>query len=199
MKTLKSIALAAVIMLTAGAFAQTVVFEENFQTFKEEGFRNGSDTLPCPKKKVHSKANFKVTKMYDGTKITYSFMKAGVAPTCDSKKSPSNVSTGLVRVRKDGGEFTINNIPEVGSIIVEASATGDVRGYALMKSVDGGAWTKVGEYIGAKSEGQDAQYGFVNTIAINEKNVSLKFVPCMGGKDEQELREFCIHAVKVMK
>ena len=64
MKTLKSIALAAVIMLSAGAFAQTVVFEENFQTFKEEGFRNGSDTLPCPKKKVHSKANFKVTKMY---------------------------------------------------------------------------------------------------------------------------------------
>ncbi|MDA3852772.1 MAG: hypothetical protein PF444_00795 [Bacteroidales bacterium] len=178
-------------------FAQEVVIDENFQSFEKQGFRN--DTVPCKKLKMHSKANFKVEKTYGKSEVEYKFMRAAVTPDCESKKTPMNlgVTKGYVEVNKNNGVFIIGEIDYISTLRVSASATGDVRGYAIYKSVDGGDWVKVGEYIGSKAEGADSQYGFSNKITINEKDVSLKFVPTMCGKDEQALQTVRIHDIKV--
>lgn len=200
MKTLKTILAGAMIAIGATAMAQSVVMEENFSSFKEQGWRAGSDTLACGKKKVDSKSNFKVTKVYGSEKITFGFKHAAVTPECGAKKTPSAVSNGYVEInKKEGSELTVGPFKEVTTVEVGASATGDVRGYALYKSIDGGAFTKVGEYIGAKSEGQDAQYGFNSVATINSKNVTLKFVPTICGKDEPAMQTFRIHNIKVNK
>lgn len=179
-------------------FAQEVVIDENFQSFEKQGWK--TDTVPCNKLKMHSKANFKVEKTYGKSEVEYKFMRAAVTPDCDSKKTPMNlgVSKGYVEVNKKNGEFIIGEVDFISTIKISASATGDVRGYAIYKSVDGGDWVKVGEYVGSKAEGADAQYGFTNTITINEKNVSLKFVATMCGKDEQALQTFRIHDLKAI-
>ena len=188
----------ALVSFGAAAMAQSLIVNENFQSFKEQGLKAGSDTLACGKKKIDSKANFKVSKVYDKTKVSYAFLKAGVQPTCEAKKSPASVSAGFVEITKKPEAFmTVGQFDYVSKIEVGASATGDVRGYALYKSVNGGAWVKVGEYVGSKAEGADAQYGFNSTIAINESNVSLKFAPTVCGKDEPALQTFRIHDLKV--
>lgn len=183
------------------AMAQNVLMEENFQGFKEQGFRPGADTLDCKARlsKVNSKSNFKVSKAYGDTKVTFTFKGAGVTPTCGTKKTPSAVSDGCVAVtNKETSEVWVGPFKQVSKIEVGASATGDVRGYALYKSTDNGkTWSKIGEYIGSKSEGQDAQYGFTNEISVNAENVTLKFTPTVCGKDEQKLQKFQIHDIKV--
>ena len=186
----------ALLAVGMSVFAQSVVIDENFQSFKEQGWKN--DTT-CGFKKVDSKASFKVSKAYNGNKVEYTFNKCGVAPTCEVKKTPSKegVTKGYVEVNKKEGELIISEQPFISKIEVAASAAGDGRGYALLKSVKGGEWVKVGEYIGNKSAGADAQSGFVNTIIINESNVSLKFVATMGeSKDGPALQNFRIHNIK---
>jgi hypothetical protein len=196
MKTIKLLISALLLSLGASVFGQTAIVDENFQSFKLQGWK--SDTI-CGAKKIDSKANFKVTQTYGTTKVTYSFIKSAVTPDCETKKTPMapGVTKGYVEVNKKEGEFIISEIKYISKIEVAASSTGDARGYALYKSVNGGEWVKVGEYLGVKSEGADAQYGFVKTIEINESNVSLKFVPTMGGTDEKEIRQFRIHNIKI--
>ncbi|MDR1679951.1 MAG: hypothetical protein LBR81_09295 [Prevotellaceae bacterium] len=198
MKTLKLFVSLALTVFCTSVFAQSVIMDENFQSFKDQGWNNDTTSL-CDKKNPNSKSNFKVSKTYGDTKVEFAFIKAAVSPTCGSKKTPSKVSDGFVKVRKDGGSLTVSQLPYISTIEVGASATGDERGYALFKSVDGGEWVKIGEYIGAKSEGADAQYGFINKITVNESNVALKFLPTLGGKSEDgpALQTFCIHSIKV--
>ncbi len=198
MKNLKLIFTALIFALGASAFAQKVVIDENFQSFKEEGFRP-TESTDCRAKKVHSKSKFKVEKEYDGNKVEYIFKKCGVAPGCDAKKTPMNdgVTTGYVEVRKDGGEFTVSEQKYISTVEISASATGDARGFALYKSVDGADWVKIGEYIGSKAEGADSQYGFTATATVNEKNVALKFAPVECGKD-LALQTFRVHNIKAM-
>ncbi len=196
MKTLKFLVAATLMAFTTGAFAQSVVIDENFQSFKEQGWKN--DTI-CGFKKMDSKAKFKVSQAYNGNKVDFTFNKCAVAPTCDSKKAPmtEGVTKGYVEVNKKEGEIIISEQKYISTIEVGASATGDERGYALWKSVSGGAWTKVGDYLGIKGETTDAQYGFFNKININESNVSLKFTPTPCGKDDpKENQTFRIHNIK---
>lgn len=198
MKALRFIVLAALTTLgfTAYAGSPSVLLDENFQSFKDQGWTN--DTV-CGAKKVDSHADFNVTKTYGKNKVTFYFKHAAVTPKCPAKKSPTKVSNGYVEInKKPGSELSITQMPFISTITVEASATGDVRGYALMKSIKGGPWVKVGEYIGAKANGSDAQYGFTDTITINEGDVALKFVPTVCGKDEPELQTFRIHGIKIM-
>lgn len=199
MKTFKLMLAAALFLGGAVSNAQSVVMEENFQGFTEQGWRPGADTLACGKKKTNSKTNLKISKVYGDLKVTYGLVASAVSPTCEAKKSPAVVSAGYVEVnKKDGCELTVGVFPYVSKIEVGASATGDMRGYALMKSTDGGkSWSKVGEYFGAKSEGQDAQYGFNHTINVNAANVTLKFVPTPCGKEEPENQTFRVHDIKV--
>ena len=198
MKTLRLILVGMFVSFGASVMSQNLILSEDFQGFKEQGLRAGSDTLACGKKKVDSKANFKVSKVYGGVKVNYEFLKSAVQPQCAAKKSPAQVTPGLVEItKKEDASMVIGTFDYVSKIEVGASATGDVRGCALYKSVDGGAWVKVGEYIGSKAEGADAQYGFNSTININEKNVKLKFGPTVCGKDEPALQTFRIHDIKV--
>ncbi len=195
MKTLKFLVSAVLISFSSAICAQAVVIDENFQSFKEQGWRN--DTI-CGFKKLDSKAKFKVTQTYNGNKVEYTFISCGIAPTCETKKSPmtEGVTKGYVEVNKKGGEMLINEQKYISTIEIGASATGDERGYALYKSVKGGEWVKVGEYLGIKGESIDAQYGFFNKITINESDVALKFVPTLCGKDEKALQVFRIHNIK---
>ncbi|MBN1463634.1 MAG: hypothetical protein JXQ69_04715 [Paludibacteraceae bacterium] len=195
MKKLRLFISLALVAFGASVVAQSVVIDENFQGFKSQGWKK--DTI-CNLKKMDSKANFKVTQSYGDNKVTYSFLKCAVAPECEAKKTPmaSGVTAGYVEVNKKEGTLIISEQKFISTLEVAASATGDVRGYALFKSVKGGPWLKVGEYIGAKAEGADAQYGFINTININESDVSLKFVATMCGKDELALQTFRIHNIK---
>jgi hypothetical protein len=195
MKTLRLIFSAALLVFGASLFAQSVILDENFQSFKEQGWKN--DTV-CGFKKIDSKAKFTVAKDYSGNKVQFSFNKCGIAPTCETKKTPSKagVTVGYVEVNKKDGEILISEQKYISKLEIAASATGDVRGYAVMKSVNGGEWVKVGEFIGSKSEGNDAQFGFVSTITINEANVAIKIVPTVCGKDEQALQTFRIHNIK---
>lgn len=198
MKTLKLFIASAFLAIGMMASAQAVIIDENFQSFKEQGWKN--DTV-CNFKKTDSKASFTVSKTYNGNKVDYSFKKCGIAPTCETKKTPSKagVTSGYVEVNKKEGEFVISEQKFISTIEVGASAAGDGRGYAIFKSVKGGDWVKVGEYIGNKSEGSDAQYGFINTITINESNVSLKFMATMGASSEgPTLQTFRIHNIKVL-
>lgn len=199
MKNLKLIISVLALTFAASSFAQKVVIDENFQSFEEKGFKK-AESSECSAKKVDSKAKFKVEKEYDGNKVEYIFTKAAVTPTCEAKKTPMNdgVTAGYVDIRKDGGEMSISEQKYISTIEIAASATGDVRGFALMKSVKGGEWVKIGEYIGSKAEGADAQYGFVAKATINEADVALKFVPTMCGKDDQALQNFRIHNIKAM-
>lgn len=198
MKTIKLLISLTLIAFGTSIFAQDVVIDENFQSFEEQGFKN--DTTDCKSKKMDSKANFKVKKTYGETEVEYKFTRAAVTPTCEAKKTPMNsgVTAGYVEVNKKEGEFIIGEVDYISTVEIAASATGDVRGYALYKSIEGGEWVKVGEYIGAKAEGADAQYGFTNKITINEKKVSLKFIATMCGKDEQALQTFRIHNIKAL-
>lgn len=195
MKTIKLLLSAAFVAVSVFATAQSVVIDENFQSFKKQGWK--TDTV-CGYDKTDSKANFIVTKKYGENSVDFKFKKAGVTPTCDAKKTPMapGVTTGFVEINKKEGELVISEQKFISTIEVAASATGDVRGYALYKSISGGEWVKVGDYIGSKAEGKDAQYGYVNKITINEANVSLKFAPTMCGKDEQALQTFRIHTIK---
>lgn len=196
MKSIKLFFSVALLAIGTSLFAQSVIIDENFQTWKEQGWKN--DTI-CNYKKADSKANFKVVQAYGDNKVEYKLIRCAVAPTCEAKKSPAKtgVTAGYVEVSKKEGEFVIGEQKFISTIEVGASATGDVRGYALMKSIAGGEWVKVGEYIGSKGEGSDAQSGFVSKITINESDVSLKFVPTMCGKDEPALQTFRIHNIKV--
>lgn len=198
MKTFKLIISAMLLAFGASAFAQSVVIDENFQSMKEQGWKN--DTTECSAKKMDTKANFKVSKEYAGNKVEYTFTACGITPTCETKKTPSKagVTAGYVEVNKNKGIILISEQKYISTIEIGASATGDVRGYALFKSVKGGAFVKVGEYIGSKAEGSDAQYGFINTITINEADVALKIVPTICGKDEQAVQTFRIHNIKAM-
>lgn len=198
MRTFKILLSTALVAFGMNVFAQgNVIVEENFQSFKEQGWLDAS--VPCAQKKRDSKANFKVSKTYGDVKVDYTIVKSSVTPTCDAKKTPAEegVTAGYVEVNKKEGELIISKLPYISTIEVGASATGDERGYALMKSVNGGPWLKIGEYIGAKAAGFDAQYGFVDTIEINESNVSLKFVPTICGKDDPTLQTFRIHNIKI--
>lgn len=202
MKKLKITLVALISAISMNLMAQSLIMDENFQSWEEAGFRPGADTIKdCKTKlsKVNSKTNIKKSKVYGDTKVNYTFKAAAVSPICGSKKTPSTVSDGCIAVvNKDFAEVTIGQFDYISKITVGASATGDARGYALYKSTDGGkTWVKVGEYIGAKGEGQDAQYGFTHEIAINEKNVTLKFAPFVHGKDEPKLQKFQIHDIKV--
>lgn len=197
MKALKLIFSATLIAISASAFAQKVVIDENFQSFKEQGWKN--DTV-CGFKKMDTKGNFKVSKEYAGNKVEYTFTACGITPTCEVKKTPAKagVTAGYVEVNKNKGIILISEQKFISTIEIGASATGDVRGYALMKSVKGGEFVKVGEYIGSKAEGSDAQYGFINTITINEADVALKIVPTVCGKEEQAVQTFRIHNIKAL-
>ncbi|MDR3706459.1 MAG: hypothetical protein P4L28_11205 [Paludibacteraceae bacterium] len=198
MKALKVLFSTAFIAFGLSVFAAQgpVIIDENFQSFKEQGWKN--DTL-CNYKKIDSKASFSVDKTYKGNNVKFEFTKAAVTPTCETKKTPAKagVSNGYVEVAKKDGSLVISEQAYISTIDVSASAAGDGRGFALYKSVKGGDWVKVGEYIGNKSEGADAQYGFTNTITINESNVSLKFAPTMGAtKEGPALQNFRIHDIK---
>ncbi len=198
MKSIKFLISFTLLAFGLSLFAQDVVIDENFQSFEKNGWR--TDTVPCNKLKTDSKANFKVKKTYGKTEVEYKFMRASVTPDCESKKTPmaSGVTKGYVEINKKNAELVISEVDYISTIEIAASATGDVRGYALMKSIDGGAWIKVGEYIGSKAEGFDSQYGFTNKITINAEKVSLKFVATMCGKDEQALQTFRIHNIKAL-
>jgi hypothetical protein len=200
MKALKVLFSTAFIAFGLSVFAAQgpVIIDETFQSFKEEGWKN--DTI-CNYKKVDSKASFSVKKTYNGNKVEFEFTKAAVTPECETKKAPSKagVSKGYAEVsKKEDASLVISEQPYISNLEVSASAAGEGRGFTLYKSVNGGNWVKVGEYFGFKAEGADAQYGFTNTITINESKVSLKFGPAMSaGKDgEKALQSFRIHDIK---
>lgn len=199
MKALKLFVSLALLAFGASVFAQSAIIDENFQSFKEQGWKN--DTL-CNFKKTDSKAAFKVSKDYSGNKVEYSFKKCGVTPTCETKKTPSKagVTAGYVEINKKEGELVISEQKFISTIEVGASAAGDGRGFTIYKSVKGGDWVKIGEYFGKKSEGSDAQYGFVSSIPVNESNVSIKFGPAASAnkEGEVEMQTIRIHNIKVM-
>lgn len=199
MKALKALLSTTFIAIGLTVFAAQgpIVIDENFQSFQEEGWKN--DTI-CGFKKVDSKASFSVKKKYNGTKAEFEFTKAAVAPTCETKRTPSNqgVSNGYVEISKKEGSLVVSEQPYISTLEVSASATGDGRGFTIYKSVKGADWVKVGEYFGFKSEGADAQYGFKSTIEINESNVSIKIGPAMSTNKEGEkaFQNIRIHDVK---
>ena len=57
MKTLRLILVGMFVSFGASVMSQNLILSEDFQGFKEQGLRAGSDTLACGKKKVDSKAN----------------------------------------------------------------------------------------------------------------------------------------------
>jgi hypothetical protein len=196
MKTFKVLSLILFFLVGISGFSQSVILDENFQSFTEKGFE--LDTV-CGKKTVLLGQSFQVNKTYENLSVTYTFINSAVAPKCEAKKYPSatGITTGYVEVSKNEGQFIISQIPYISTIEVGISALGDNRGFALYKSVNGGDWVLVGEYFGSKTENTDPQLGFIKTININENNVALKFIPVLTKVEPVMMQTFRIHNIRI--
>lgn len=186
---LKGILGYAVLLSSFTSNAQVIV-EENFQGFAVQGYASQDASVTCTFDAVRNQYNtteplegtFQVTKKYPTVDITYTFLNAGVNPTCPvrggTSVSETRVGTnGFVELTKNtenasgvAGSVTLSKITKyVSQIDFSASFTGGSRIGELYKSTDDGAtWTLLTDFTGGT-------YGVGVSAVVNEKDVMFKF------------------------
>ena len=178
-----------------------LLFHENFQSWQREGYDNTA------KQDCENAPMITATIMYTPSKprignygefsIAYMLKDFAVNPECGAmgggSTPDSDVSAGYVALQQlifyecgqhDSDAFMLlPSLPSVGRIRFSVSLGGrieDVAGLSLWKKSEGAtAFTRVGDdFIPS-----DPANGEVFTVEINERNVQLKFIPALTGRE----------------
>lgn len=203
------------------ATAQTLVVNENFQTWTMFGYTSdpGSQGSSCPggvssigtcesTSFSPGTATNTVTKTYAAGSVTYTIVEGGVAPQCPVKSGcsatcPTLTGTdipGLVQINKtETAAFETSEFANITTVELAMSWTGSNRNAIIQKSVAGGAWTTVQQLFG----GSCSQYGVTFSatgdepaIAINENNVKIRII-ADNSAVPTSLQQVRIHNLKV--
>ncbi|MDR1864388.1 MAG: hypothetical protein LBR08_02335 [Bacteroidales bacterium] len=178
----------------------SLAFHENFQSWKREGYVNlmhgdcEEDAMTTAVIMYLRDKPLRAT--YNGFTVAYTLRDYAVNPACGNKAGTSTetseVSRGYAALQQlvfyecgqhdSDAAMILSPLPSVSKVRFSVSCGGrieDVKGLALWKKSDGAtAFVKTGEYVPAVPE-----EGEVFTVEINEKNVTLKFVPALTGKE----------------
>jgi len=177
-----------------------LVFHENFQAWKREGFVN-LNMKDCEDDQMTTSIvmyviNKPKTVQYNEVTVSYTLKDFAVNPVCGcragSSEADSEVSTGYVALQQlifyECGQhdsdalMQLSALPSVARIRFSVSLGGkteDVAGVSLWKKADGDAsFVKTGDYIPA-----DADAGEVFDVELNATNVQLKFIPSLTGRE----------------
>jgi hypothetical protein len=177
-----------------------LAFHENFQLWQRDGYINFV-SRDCEQDQMTTSVIMYVpgkplTVTYNGFTVSYTLQDFSVNPLCGNQAgkstADSEVSTGYVALQQlifyecgqhdSDGQMVLSPLPSVSRIRFSLSLGGkieDVAGVTLWKKSKGAsAFAKVGDYIPT-----DPEAGELFTVEINEKDVQLKFVPALTGKE----------------
>ncbi|OAV73026.1 hypothetical protein Barb6_00617 [Bacteroidales bacterium Barb6] len=186
--------------LNEGEYAAdgSLVFHENFQSWKREGYDN-PPTGDCEADQMTTAMVMYVPSKprmaeYNGFSVAYTLKDFAVNPVCGTPtgSADSEVSTGFVALQQtifyecgqhdSDAQMLLSALPSVSQVRFSVSLGGkieDVSGITLWKKTEGaGYFTKVGDYLPS-----DPDAGEVFTVEMNEKNVQLKFTPALTGRE----------------
>ncbi|GHT60818.1 hypothetical protein AGMMS50239_10500 [Bacteroidia bacterium] len=180
------------------ALGDSLVFYENFQLWKREGYDN-YPTSNCDDDQMTTALVMYVPSKprmaeYNGFSVAYTLKDFAVNPTCGAQigSAESEVSTGFVALQQtifyecgqhdSDGQMMLSTLPSVSQVKFSVSLGGqieDVAGVSLWKKTEGASnFTKVGDYLPSDPNADE-----IFTVEINEKNVQLKFTPALTGKE----------------
>ncbi len=182
----------------------TLIISENFQEWQAT---EDTDPSTCSAGVVIEDSitrSLTLTTSTGTVEIPVTLIKCGIAPECESRRIEDGgatvnlpgVTTGWVLLNKLNGatiadymtstdtigEFIFGPVPQIDSIRFAHSATGGNRGIRIYKSTDGVIWERASE--DEFWDGADDQLGDVNTVAINETDVYIKFTSGFKQSDE---------------
>jgi hypothetical protein len=175
----------------------TLLFHENFQSWKREGYVNltagDCETDQMTTSLVMYVPSKPRTSTYNGFTVAYILKDFAVNPACGAKagKADSEVSAGYVALQQlvfyecgqhdSDAMMQLSTLPSVSNVRFSISLGGrieDVAGVSLwIKSENETAFRRLGDFIPS-----DPEAGEVFTVEINEKNVQLKFIPALTGR-----------------
>jgi hypothetical protein len=178
----------------------SLVFHENFQSWKREGYGNpAADNCETDQMTtslvMYTPAKPRIAD-YSGFTVAYTLKDFALNPACGAKAGnstpESEISVGYVALQQlifyECGQhdsdalMQLSSLPSVSKIRFSVSLGGrteDVAGVSLWKKTEEGlAFTKVNDFIPSNPEA-----GEVFTVEINEKNVQLKFIPALTGRE----------------
>jgi hypothetical protein len=178
----------------------SLVFHENFQSWKREGYDN-PPTGDCETDRMttsqimYTPAKPRMAE-YNGFTVAYTLKDFAVNPACGAlagnSTADSEISTGYVALQQlifyECGQhdsdalMQLSSLPSVSKIRFSVSLGGrieDVAGVTLWKKAgEAASFSKVGDFLPS-----DPENGEVFTVAINEENVQLKFIPALTGRE----------------
>ncbi|MDR1672661.1 MAG: hypothetical protein LBS09_04255 [Bacteroidales bacterium] len=177
----------------------SLAFHEDFRSWKRDGYVNLMPTDDCEEDRMTTsvimyRTEKPVKKTYGGFTVAYILQDFAVNPACGNRAgtSPDSVSTGYVALQQfifyECGQhdsdalLLLSELPSVSVLRFSVSIGGqksDVKGVTLWKKSDGAkSFVRVGDYLPS-----DPDEGEVFAVNIHEKNVQLKFVPALTGKE----------------
>ncbi|MDR2764543.1 MAG: hypothetical protein LBB90_05875 [Tannerella sp.] len=177
----------------------TLLFHENFQSWKREGYMNRVKE-DCEEDQMTTSLVMYTpgkprTADYGGLTVVYTLLDFAVSPECGAQagtSAGSEVSAGYVALQQlifyecgqhdSDAMMLLSPLPSVSRVRFSVSLGGrveDVAGITLWKKTEGETvFTKAGDYIPS-----DPEAGETFSVDINERNVQLKFVPALTGKE----------------
>jgi hypothetical protein len=191
-----------VVLSGGGEYPSTdsLVFHENFQSWKREGYVNltagDCETDQMTTSLVMYVPSKPRTASYNGFTVAYTLKDFAVNPACGVRAGnaapDSEISTGYVALQQlifyECGQhdsdalMQLSPLPSVSKIRFSISLGGrieDAAGVALwIKTENETAFRRLGDFIPA-----DPEAGETFTVEINEKNVQLKFIPALTGRE----------------
>ncbi|MDR1524977.1 MAG: hypothetical protein LBS79_06960 [Tannerella sp.] len=177
-----------------------LVFHENFQSWKREGYEN-REKVDCEDDRMTTSQVMYVpasprTADYNGFQVAYTLKDFAVSPDCDvkagSSTADSEVSTGYVALQQlifyecgqhdSDAMMQLSSLPSVSRVRFSVSLGGrmeDVAGITLWVKAGGQtAFSKAGDFIPS-----DPEAGETFSVDINERDVQLKFTPALTGRE----------------
>jgi hypothetical protein len=178
----------------------SLVFHENFQSWKREGYVNLT-AGDCETDQMTTSLIMYVPAKpriaeYNGFTVAYTLKDFAANPACGAQAGNSTVdseiSTGYVALQQlifyECGQhdsdalMQLSSLPSVSKIQFSISLGGqieDVAGISLWKKAGSETvFTKVNDFIPS-----DPETGEVFTVEINEEDVQLKFIPALTGRE----------------
>lgn len=182
----------------------SLVFYENFQSWEYDGYLEG-DSRNCEDLQMISsvimyRPGLPLVKTYDNSlTVTYWLQDFAVNPSCGNiartSTKDSDVSSGYIALQQlifyecgqhdSDASLMLSELPSVSKVEFSVSYGGllnDVGGLSLWKKTkDQTKFTKVGDF-----KPDDPEAGEKFSVEINEKDVQLKFIPALTGRDNPE-------------
>jgi hypothetical protein len=173
-----------------------LLFYENFQSWKREGYANREKDDCEGDQMTASLMMYTPSKPriadYGGFTVAYTLLDFAVNPDCGATGGSEEVSAGYVALQQlifyecgqhdSDAMMLLSPLPSVSRVRFSVSLGGrteDAAGVTLWKKAGGEtSFSKAGDFIPS-----DPEAGETFSVEINARNVQLKFVPALTGKE----------------